>query len=153
MGIRYNLTVNIKQPVINSVYSIKKNVLSWCVAIGTRVCGCISTEGWRPNTCTHTDRQTQADVWFAGSSAPHLTSSSFSRRAACFDCFICKSSLCKKSLADSSSGWGGLESAGGGEGGGVGPSMSRVTTPGESASWHAASPSPSGDSRDSPLNM
>lgn len=59
MGIRYNLTVNIKQPVINSVYSIKKNVLSWCVAIGTRVCGCISTEGWKPNTCTQTDRHKQ----------------------------------------------------------------------------------------------
>lgn len=26
MGIRYNLTVNIKQPVINSVYSIKKMI-------------------------------------------------------------------------------------------------------------------------------
>lgn len=88
-----------------------------------------------------------------GGSTPHLPSSSFSLRAACFDCLICKSSLCKKSLADSSSGWGGLESSGGGEGDGEGPSTSCVTMQGASASWHAASPSPSGDSKDSPLNM
>lgn len=79
----------------------------------------------------------------------YLTSSSSSLRAACFDCLICKSSLCKKSLADSSSGCGrgGLSSVGG-EGGGDGPSTLCVITRGVSAG-----PSPSGDSRDRPLKM
>ena len=86
---------------------------------------------------------------FPSPRAPYLSSSSFNFLAACLDSLICKSSLCKKSLAESSSGWGGLTLGSGGLGEGVGerPSVSGAA---QGCSWGVVD-SLSGDSRDSPL--